>query len=125
MRHSQFNSINVVPFIDIMLVLLVIVLTTATFIQTGLIKVDLPQSALDENDKNKEPLLITITKEGEYFLDKTKTDKASLEASLKALKKSQPIHISCDKGSAFEHFVRVVEMLKTLNFENFGIITKP
>lgn len=53
-RQAKFDDINVVPFIDIMLVLLVIVLTTASFIQTGLIKLDLPTSSSKIEEKKNE-----------------------------------------------------------------------
>ena len=67
MQLKKFDSINVVPFIDIMLVLLVIVLTTATFVAKGIIPVDLSEGKSSQKlTKNKE-LTITIKQNGDIF----------------------------------------------------------
>jgi biopolymer transport protein ExbD len=70
LQIKKFESINVVPFIDIMLVLLVIVLTTATFVAKGVIPVDLPDSKTAQKQDNKKSLTITIKKSGEILFDK-------------------------------------------------------
>lgn len=71
-RLSKFDTINVVPFIDIMLVLLVIVLTTASFIQTGLIKLDLPTSTAKAEDKPKKSCKYLLKRMEIYFLIRKK-----------------------------------------------------
>ena len=67
MQLKRFDTINVVPFIDIMLVLLVIVLTTATFVSLGMIPVDLGEAKASNPMNVKKDLVITITKEGAFF----------------------------------------------------------
>jgi len=123
-RQSKFDSINVVPFIDIMLVLLVIVLTTASFIQTGVIKLDLPNSSSEVKEKNENELKISIKNSGEIFFDTTKVDKKELESELLKHPKSTPIHLYCDKKTAFEEFVFLLDILKKHEYENLGIITQ-
>jgi biopolymer transport protein ExbD len=66
---KKFESINVVPFIDIMLVLLVIVLTTATFVAKGVIPVELPSSKSAEKEEKREKITITIKQNGDMFFD--------------------------------------------------------
>ena len=64
MRMKRVDSINVIPFIDIMLVLLVMVLTTATFIRTGLIPVDLPEAKGTAAEHKPSEFKLTIQKDG-------------------------------------------------------------
>jgi len=124
MRRKQFDSINVVPFIDIMLVLLVIVLTTASFIQTGVIKLDLPNSSSMTKEKEKKELKISVSREGNIYFDKTKITKERLEKVLVTYDKSTPIHIYCDKEAKYDNFVYILDILKKNDFEHLGIITK-
>jgi biopolymer transport protein ExbD len=124
MRRQRFDTINVVPFIDIMLVLLVIVLTTASFIQTGLIKVDLPNSSSEQNEQPKKELKIAIKKSGKIFFDKENITKEDVEKRLLTHNKKTPIHLYCDKEAQFEEFVFLLDILKKNNYENLGIVTK-
>ena len=124
-QRKRFDSINVVPFIDIMLVLLVIVLTTASFIQTGVIKLDLPESSAKViKEKPPKELKISIKKSGEIFFDKTKVDKKDVEKMLLEHDKKTPISLYCDKEAQFDKFVFLLDILKKNSYENLGIITK-
>jgi biopolymer transport protein ExbD len=123
-RSSKFDNINVVPFIDIMLVLLVIVLTTASFIQTGLIKLDLPTSSSEIKEKPKKELKISIKKTGEIFFDKEKIAREDVEKMLLKHDKKVPIHLYSDKNATFENFVFILDILKKNEYENLGIVTK-
>ena len=123
-QRQKFDSINVVPFIDIMLVLLVIILTTASFIQTGMIKLDLPTSSSKIEEKPKKELKISIKKSGEIFFDKEKIDKKQVEQMLLTHNKEQPIHLYCDKEAEFSEFIFLLDILKKNHYENLGIVTK-
>ena len=123
-RRQKFDSINVVPFIDIMLVLLVIVLTTASFIQTGIIKLDLPTSSSTVKEKPKKELKISIKKEGNIFFDKEEIKKEELEKTLLTHDKATPIHLYCDKDAKFQNFVFLLDILKKNQYENLGIVTQ-
>jgi len=124
MRRQKFDTINVVPFIDIMLVLLVIVLTTASFIQTGLIKLDLPTSSSKVEEKPKKELKISIKKSGEIFFDKEAVKKEEVEKRLLTHNKETPIHLYSDKEATFDNFVFILDILKKNEYENLGIVTK-
>lgn len=124
MQIKKFDSINVVPFIDIMLVLLVIVLTTATFVAKGLIPVDLPSSKSAAKEDNKKNLTITIKQNGEILFDKTVILVEDIESELCKYKTDMPIYINCDKDAKFDFFVVLLDVLKEKNFTNLGIITK-
>ncbi len=124
MRVKKFDSINVVPFIDIMLVLLVIVLTTATFVAKGFIPVDLSSAQSSEKmEKNKE-LTITIKQDGSIFFDEQSVNKSEVEEKLSTFKNNTSISLNCDKNAKFENFVYIIDILKKKDYKNLGIITK-
>ncbi len=123
-RSAKFDTINVVPFIDIMLVLLVIVLTTASFIQTGLIKLDLPTSSSEVEEKPKKELKISIKKNGDIFFDKQEIAHKDVEKILLTHNKKDPIHLYSDKNATFQNFVFILDILKKNEYENLGIVTK-
>jgi len=124
MKLDKFNSINVVPFIDIMLVLLVIVLTTATFIAKGMIPVDLSEGKSSNKIKNKENITITIKKDGALYFNKKNITLNQLTIKIISYKKNTPININCDKNSKFDNFVKVIDLLKEKDYTNIAIITK-
>jgi len=124
LQTKKFDSINVVPFIDIMLVLLVIVLTTASFVAKGIIPVDLPDSKSAAKQDDIKNLTITIKKNGDILFDKEKVLKKDITSKLSLLKKKTPIHINCDKKAQFELFVELLDILKLQGFNNLGIVSK-
>ncbi|MCK9473461.1 biopolymer transporter ExbD [Sulfurimonas sp.] len=124
MQIKKFDSINVVPFIDIMLVLLVIVLTTATFVAKGVIPVDLPESEVAAKQDNRKNLTITIKHDGEILFDQTVVLIDDVESKLCDYKADMPIHINCDKNAKFDHFVILLDVLKQKNFTNLGIVSE-
>ncbi len=124
MKIKKFDTINVVPFIDIMLVLLVIVLTTATFVARGVIPLDLAVSQSAQKLKDEKILNISITKEGDLFFNNNMIKKGEIEASLMQFQTTNPINISCDKEVKFDSFVYLLDILKKNNYENLNIVTK-
>jgi len=121
---KKFDTINVVPFIDIMLVLLVIVLTTASFVARGIIPVDLSEGKSATKLTEQKIVTITIKDTGELFFNKIVTTHNEIEQKLSKLKTSTPISINCDKKAKFENFVKVIDILKLKNFTNLSIVTK-
>jgi len=124
MQIKKFDSINVVPFIDIMLVLLVIVLTTASFIQTGVIKVNLPTANSQSKQDEKKEIKIAIKQDGKVYFNDTEVKQDDLQTELLKFPKESQVNLSCDKNAKFDNFVFVVDVLKTNGYENLGIVTK-
>jgi biopolymer transport protein ExbD len=124
MRRERFDKMNVVPFIDIVLVLLVIILATATFVKNQTINVDLP-TASSKKSEEKKNIQIAVDKEGVYSYEK---EILSLELIKERLMKLDPkkdlISLRMDKSSEFQYFVDIIDILKTKGFENISIITK-
>ncbi len=123
----RFDQINMIPFIDIMLVLLAIVLTTATFISQGVIDINLPeaQSAKPVTQQAKfTPMEIAINTDKELFIDGKQSSRINLETKLENLEKETPILLRVDQDVAFKHFVDVIDLLKKNKLEKLKIITK-
>lgn len=124
MKRKPMASMNVIPFIDIMLVLLVMVLTTATFIRQGIIPVDLPEAKAADKKSNNKEVTIYVTKKGEIFLDKDRMGLEELRSRLSELSKKDTVVLRSDKESKFQDFVHVMDILKKLNHESLYIVTK-
>ena len=124
LKIKKFESINVVPFIDIMLVLLVIVLTTATFVAKGIIPVELPTASSGVKPEDKKIVTITIKQNGEIFFDDQQITLSELDGYISKLETKTPVNINCDKEAKFDLFVVLLDRLKEKNFSNIGIITK-
>ncbi len=122
---KRFDQINVIPFIDIMLVLLAIVLTTATFISQGSIEVDLPQAesaeALPQADEKT--VEIAIDTEKRLFFEGDAITQLELAVKLENLAKETPVILRVDKRVAFQNFVSVVDLLKKNKLEKLSILT--
>lgn len=123
-ERKRFDQINVIPFIDIMLVLLVMVLTTATFIKQGIIPVDLPQAKESDKKREQKEVHVTVDKEGKLFLGKKEISTKALESELSKIDKEQTVVLSSDKEAVFQDFVTVMDILKRLGHEQLYIVTK-
>lgn len=121
MLPSDKSGLNIVPFIDIMLVLLAIVLSISTFIASGQIKVDLPtaKNAVANNDKKHE---IVISKNSEIFLNDKRLE--IINKAFDDIENSQLIVLKVDKDAPFESFVKVLDELKNKGHENLAINAK-
>ena len=123
-HFKRFDQINVIPFIDIMLVLLVMVLTTATFIKQGVIPVDLPEAKAKQKEDIQKEVTVYVNAKGEMFFEKERVDLAQLEQKLSQISKKQTVVLRSDKESKFQDFVSVMDILKRLGHEQLYIVTK-
>ena len=111
----ELNQINVIPLVDVMLVLLVIVLTTATFITTGQIPVDLAK-ATEAADRKDVPLVITLTAEGQLYLNDSAVPEHGLKGVLGQHPRGSLVVVRADKVTILERFVQVVDEIRSLGF---------
>lgn len=124
LKRKPLATMNVIPFIDIMLVLLVMVLTTATFIRQGIIPVDLPDAKSSDKKSDNKEITIYVTKKGEIFINKDLVNLEQLQAKLEKISKKDTVVLRSDKESKFQDFVHVMDILKKLNHESLYIVTK-
>lgn len=142
MRNKQRRSkhmmaeINVVPYIDVMLVLLVIFMITTPLLTQG-VKVNLPKAQAKEIDsQHKEPIIISVNKEGQYFLnvaekpDQPMTSRALVNMVAAYLKLAEDAHITRqvmirgDKDVGYGKVVSAMALLQQAGVENVGLITQ-
>lgn len=127
------SEMNVVPYIDVMLVLLVIFMITAPLINQG-INVELPAANSDAIDlKKQEPVVITVQKDGSYFMDVGGHDKkaASIEELESILEKiirtkpQTPVLVSGDKEVKYAAVIDLMASLQRAGVINLALLTEP
>ena len=124
MRLNKKDGLNIVPFIDIMLVLLAIVLSISTFIAQGKIAVDLPSASSTEQIKEDEKKVsVIIDKDNNFFIDDVEISDTELKEKLNAVDIKTLIELKSDKNAKFDSFVKVIDILKEKGHENFAIQT--
>lgn len=142
MRNKQRRSkgmmaeINVVPYIDVMLVLLVIFMITTPLLTQG-VKVDLPKATANAIDsERKEPIIISVNKEGQYFLNMAEkpnqpmTSRALVNMVAAYVKLAQEAHVTRqvmirgDKDVGYGKVVSAMALLQQAGVENVGLITQ-
>ncbi len=118
--EREIDQINVIPLVDVMLVLLVIVLTTATFITTGQIPVDLPK-AKQAGDRRDVPLVITLAADGTLYLNDQPLTVEGLAAALATRTRESLVVVRADRTTLLERFVQVVDEVRGLGFQKISL----
>jgi len=124
--QSSLSDINITPFVDVVLVLLIIFMLTAPILQSG-IEVDLPKTKTVKI-VSEEKVVITIDKNHTIYVGNDPVNIHRLRvAVLDQLKGAgtQPVFIRCDGRVTFEAFAQVVDALKQAGFTNLNIVTEP
>lgn len=116
----ELDQINVIPLVDVMLVLLVIVLTTATFISSGHIPVNLAK-AKDVGDRKDVPIVLTLTAEGQLYLNDRAVPDGGLPAALGGLPHESAVVVRADKVTLLERFVALVDEVRGLGFHQVSL----
>ncbi len=131
-KRKPMSDINVVPYIDVMLVLLVIFMITAPLLTTG-VDVDLPQASAEPIDKDAdEPLIVTVNKEGNYYLsvgenpDQPIDDDTmiTLAAAVLRHKPGTPVMIRGDGRVEYSKVVYAMTLLQQAGAPSVGLITE-
>ena len=133
-RRKPMGEINVVPYIDVTLVLLIIFMITTPMLQTG-VEVDLPraESAMVEQKEGEPPIVISIKEQGEYYINTDGQNDERIEpevinervAMVLSNKPGTQVLISADKGVDYGTVVTVMAALKNAGVPTVGLMTKP
>jgi biopolymer transport protein ExbD len=118
--QRDIDQINVIPLVDVMLVLLVIVLTTATFISSGQIPVNLAK-AKEVGDRKDAPIVITLTADGTLFLNDRAIPEGGLQGALTREPRESSVVVRADKVTLLERFVSVVDEVRGLGFQQVSL----
>ncbi|HSW53080.1 MAG TPA: protein TolR [Sulfuricaulis sp.] len=128
-RHKKLMSeINVVPYIDVMLVLLVIFMITAPLLSQG-VKVELPRAtAQPVESQDQETLVVTVDRQGNYFLDDRRISEAELRrkvAAILRLRPKTPVLIRGDRQADYGEVVKAMTLLQSAGAPSVGLLTEP
>ena len=119
------SEINVTPFVDVMLVLLIIFMITAPLMKAG-VEIELPEVNTPNIPENEDPLIISINKNNEIFLSEKKILSKNLNAKLIAIRNANPkvkVFIKADKVVPYETLMKVMKKIIDSNITNVSLIT--
>ena len=126
--RTVLSQINVTPFVDVMLVLLIIFMVTAPLLQEG-IDVNLPKvTASSLALTEEEPLVITIDKDGKILINNNKLDLAELKGKLEVIyqkKMNKVVLLKADKDVSYGSVVKVIAEIRKAGIEKVGMMTEP
>ena len=125
-HSSPFTEINVTPFVDVMLVLLVIFMVTAPMMTAG-VDVDLPDSSAKALPGNEEVLTLSVDKKGDVYLQETKIEPNELQPKLAAIalqKKDTRIFVRGDRAADYGKIMAVVGEVNAAGLNKVSLITE-
>lgn len=122
MEEREFNYINAIPLIDVMLVLLTITLTTATFISQGAIKVNLP-TAYSVMEKEPNVLNIYLTSDKKIFIEKIEVTEHNIQAKLLQENRDKNVVINADKTLPIDDLAKLLGHIQNAGFSKMSIKT--
>lgn len=125
-EEREITEINMTPFVDVVLVILIIFMVTATFVSQGKIPLTLPQASSTQTQENNEkPITISLTKEGKFYFNGMLSSSEEIDEKIKNLQKAEPkIILRSDAQTPFEYVVKIIDTCKKYNITSFAIQTK-
>ena len=125
--HAMMSEINVTPFVDVMLVLLIIFMVSAPLLTVG-VPVELPEAGGEQLESTQEePLTVTIDKNGLVYIGETEVPSSELSDKLRALSNNRPdvpIYLLGDENAKYGQVARVLGRVKRAGFTNFTLVTE-
>ena len=131
-RRKLKNEINVVPYIDVMLVLLIIFMVTAPLMNLG-VDIELPQSNAKSIEEKKDPVVVTVDADGNYFLaveagSNEALDAATLARKVGAIVANNPqaaVFVAADGSGNYQHVMDAMVLLQSAGVEKVGLMSQP
>ena len=126
-RRPRMSAINVTPFVDVMLVLLIVFMVTAPLLTVG-VTVDLPETRSSPLPGQDEPLTVSVTAEGKVFLQESEIAIDGLGPRLVAITENKPdtrIFVRGDRGIAYGEVMSVVGAIHDAGFTRVALVTDP
>ncbi len=124
---GPLSEINVVPLVDVMLVLLIIFMITAPMMQHGM-NIDIPKVTTKPMPTKDEPQVLNVTKEQQLILNEKKLEEKDLKPAIELLfanKKDKEIYLRADKSVPYGFVVRCMGLIREAGIEKINIVTKP
>ena len=131
-RRKLKNEINVVPYIDVMLVLLIIFMVTAPLMNLG-VDVQLPESNAKSITEQKDPVVVSVDAAGHYFLaveagNNDAVDAATLAARVRALVANNPdlaVFVAADGAGSYQNVMDAMVLLQNAGVQRVGLMSQP
>ena len=126
-KKEPISEITVTPFVDVMLVLLIIFMVTAPLLTVG-VQVDLPETSADTLPEETEPLTLTINAKGEIFIQETKVEYEKIIAKIMAVSNNRTdtrIFVRGDKTINYGRVLEIMGMLSGSGFTKVALISEP
>ncbi|MEM1879003.1 MAG: biopolymer transporter ExbD [Desulfurococcaceae archaeon] len=125
MQEKEIDYMNVIPLVDVMLVLLTITLIGASFVAVGSIPVSLPQAKHQEALKDRR-IELYVDKEGNFYWKDQRLSLQDLSARLSKEDRSLPVVIGADREANMQDFIRLLDLVKGMNFQRVSLqVQKP
>ncbi len=125
--HRPLSEINVTPFVDVMLVLLIIFMVTAPMMQQG-IDVDLPETSTQPLRVRDEPLILTVRKNGKYYLGRKEIPAGALLQKLEAIfegRDSKELFLRADREAPYGLVAKALAVARQAGVRQLGMVTEP
>jgi len=125
-RRAMMSEINVTPFVDVMLVLLIVFMVAAPLLTVG-VPIDLPESQAKSIEQEREPLTISVNDKGQVFLQNTQIPVEELVPKLKAIAKSgaeERIYVRGDRKVDYGTVMRVMGRLSAAGYKRVALVTE-
>ncbi len=126
-RRALVAEINVTPFVDVMLVLLIVFMVTAPLLTAG-VPVELPRTEARPLPADERPLSITVQADGSIFIQETPIELEALVTQLAAVAQAgydQRIFIRADSAAAYGRVAQVMSAISAAGYRNLGLVTEP
>ena len=126
-EKEPISEINVTPFVDVMLVLLIIFMVTAPLLTVG-VQVDLPETSADTLPEENEPLTLTINAKGEVFIQETKIEFNNIIQKILAVSNNRTdtrIYVRGDKTINYGRVLEIMGLLSGSGFTKVALISEP
>jgi biopolymer transport protein TolR len=124
-RHLPMSEINVTPFVDVMLVLLIVFMVTAPLLTVG-VPIDLPETQAKQMEGDSEPITVSIRADGKIFLQEEEVDADKLVTTLQAIATSglnERVFVRGDKAADYGTIMQVMGRLNAAGYKRIGLVT--
>ncbi len=124
-RHAPMSEINVTPFVDVMLVLLIIFMVAAPLLTVG-VPIDLPESRAKQLNSETQPITISVREGGQVFLQETEIEASELIAKLSAIAKNgydERLYVRGDRATDYGTVMRIMGALNQAGYRKIGLVT--
>jgi len=124
-RHLPMSEINVTPFVDVMLVLLIVFMVTAPLLTVG-VPIDLPETQAKQMEGDSEPITVSIGADGKIFLQDEEIDADKLVTTLQAIATNglnERVFVRGDKAADYGTIMQVMGRLNAAGYKRIGLVT--